>query len=240
MKIYKVIIALLATSLLFFLVSCSKTEEIITTELQYESFDAINVKNFANVSINYGATQQVVFKGNENYLASITNKVVDGELLLQNNNIDFTNVKAEYIITLPLITKVSIDGISSTVINDFENIKTLAVNIKGNGAVKINELQIIEELEIDASGDAQIEMLSDTKDLQNLNITASGNIDFQGYQIRTKNSKIDFSGTGSIKIWVKEYLSSKITGIGTVFYKGYPTIETHSASRPTAEIINQN
>jgi hypothetical protein len=240
MKLYKIIIAFLLTSLVFFLVSCSKTEEIITQELSYESFNTVNVKNYGNVSINYGTTQQVIFKGDANYLKNLTNEVVEGELLIQNNNIDFTNVKAEYIITLPVINEINIDGISSVVINDFDQTDKLTINIAGDGDVKVHQLNNVQQININASGNAQIEMLSNFDQLQDLNIKASGSLDFQGYLLQTQNSRIDFSGTGSIKLWVKELLNAKISGTGSIFYKGYPIINGNAANLSGAEIIDQN
>lgn len=241
MRIYKIIVALLLTSLLFFLLSgCSKNEETITKELSFERFNAINVKSFGNVSINYGATQKVIFKGDEKYLTSITNKVINGELFIQNNAIDFSGIKAEYIITIPSFNKLLIDGESSVVINDFEEVKNLTLDIKGDGDIKIHELKNIQNINIFSSGNAQIEMLANTKNLQNLNINASGIFDFKGYLLQTQKSNVDFSGSGSIKIWVKELLKAKISGTGTLFYKGYPTIKTDMSTVLSSEIIDQN
>lgn len=240
MRVYKVIIALLLASLLFFLLSCSKQEDVATKELSYESFNAINVKDFGNVSINYGATQSVVIKGDENYINNITNEVVNGVLLIKNNQTDYTNTKAEYIITIPSIKELSIDGYSAAVLSDFKETANLEINIAGDGEIKINEFEDIENLTINTSGNAQVEILSAMNNLQNLNITASGNLNYLGYLTQVQQSNINFSGSGSIKIWVKEILNAKITGSGTIFYKGYPTINANIDYLENATIVDQN
>lgn len=236
MKLYKTIIVLLLASLIFFLASCNKKDADVTKEIIYDSFDAITVVSNDHITIVQGVKASVVVKGSFNQVTNIANTLENNVLSILNND---KNSSLEYVITIPKIKNLSIKGNSKATINDFDQADDLILDVKGKAEIKVNRFSNTKLVSINVSDFAQIEMLSKFDKLETLNLNVSGEIDFKGYLLKTNVCNVIFSGSGDIKVSVKELLKAKITGEGKIFYKGYPIINTNSLFS-TNGIIEQN
>lgn len=227
MKVYKVIIALLIASLVFILMnSCEKpSEEIVTKSINLESFETINVKSFGDFLIQYGTEQKIVFNGSKEVFNTLSLNVVNNQLIIDNKVLmTRKNHLSEFIITIPRIKAVKIEGAADFVLNEFKQADDLNIDISGNGTFKIHSFENTNKFKIDISGNGEIEVLENFSSLNVLDINISGNGKYRGYLTEANACNIDISGSGDVKVWVKERLNVKISGNANVYYKGKPSV----------------
>ena len=239
-KLYKIIIFLLLGSLIFFLASCDKKPEIITQEIKIGNIESINVKAFGEFNVEYGTESKLIFKGNKNLFDKLNIEVVDGELIVDAKSLINKNYgSVEFFVTMPKIKRLEVDGTAIVVLNDFlQQTEDLDIEIQGQGDIKINNFEKVKNLNINVSGTATIDALSDFENLNNLNINISGSAEYNGYLLKTNNCNVFLSGDGNCKVYVNKLLELNIKGNGEVYYKGKP--EIHSTIDGTGFVLSQN
>ncbi len=241
MKVYKVIIVLLLASLVFILMnSCGKpNEEIVTKNLSVESFETINVKSFGDVLVKYGTEQKIIFNGSKEVLNTLKLSVVDNQLVIDNKGLNSrVNYVSEFIIATPKIKAVQVEGSADVVINKFQQADDLNIDVSGNGTFKIHSFENTKNLNIEISGNAEIEVLENFASLKTLDINISGNGEYSGYLTETNACNIDISGSGDVKVWVKERLGVNISGNANIYYKGNPSVVSNITG--TGDLVEQN
>lgn len=241
MKVYKFLIVILLSSLIFFLMSCNREDDksvIVTKEITKDNFHSINLKSFGNVSVSYSTETKLVYKGSEVLFEKLDIEIKNGVLVIDTKDSQSENLDVSFIITMPKILKVDINGNGEVELNDFDQKDNLELKIGGNGDIKVNSFSNVKEINIDVSGNSEIEMLSECKNLQKVNIEVSGNIDYEAYLLKTPEYLIDISGNGDLKIWVERSLTVSNTGNGNIFYKGNPTIKSDNSG--IMSIVEQN
>jgi hypothetical protein len=104
--------------------------------------------------------------------------------------------------------------------------KSFNTNISGSGKVILNA-SIAGEAEFDISGSGKVEA-SGTSQSVEAEITGSGKV--LASNLVTDTCKVRISGSGDIEINVKTELDARISGSGTVLYKGNPARVNSDAS----------
>lgn len=241
-KIYKAIIVLLISLLVFFLTSCEKKVIIVTQEIDIENIEAIDIKSFGEFNVEYSEESKLIFKGDKALFDVLNIKVINGVLIVDINEINEKKYdRAEFFISMPKIKRVNVEGTAIVILNDFSLQKDdLNIEILGQADVKINNFEKVKNLEINISGTATIDALSNFRNLNELNINIIGSGTYNGYLLEANTCNIRFSksGTGSCKVSVKENLNINIEGNGEVFFKGSP--EVNSVMEGSGFVLNQN
>jgi hypothetical protein len=73
---------------------------------------------------------------------------------------------------------------------------------------------------ITVSGAGEVKLFEGEGTDLSITLSGAGNIDAQEYQV--KNAIVDCGGVGSVKVWATESLSGKLSGVGSIHYKGDP------------------
>jgi hypothetical protein len=99
-------------------------------------------------------------------------------------------------------------------------------NLSGSGKISINgnfPSQDFFESRISGSGAVQVNGGFDVNDLD-VTVSGSGRADL--LNIESRRAEVFISGSGDVKVNVRDHLKAKISGSGRAYYTGNPTIET--------------
>lgn len=121
-------------------------------------------------------------------------------------------------IKMPKLDYLALDGSLKANIRNFES-KHMEVNLDGSAKcyMKLN----VENLSLNINGASVIELLGTA---ENLDIEMNGAGILRAEYFMTKNCNVDLEGAGICSIFVTEVLEPKLTGAGTIKYKGEPKI----------------
>jgi len=214
--------------------------DMVTSERTVSPFEEIQISGIAVV--NYRASQEyrVVVTVDSN-LEEYTRVYTEGDTLKigtkNGKSYSFTN----YIVDVycPKLDAVSVSG--AVRFNGIDKIDTSKFKLGISGSAKINgtfecdnfSAQIsgsgeieshieCNKFEADISGSGEISVSGAAKETS---VSVSGSAAFTGNEFQTNNAIIDISGSGSIRIWVLDYLKARVSGSGRVTYRGNPKID---------------
>jgi len=114
----------------------------------------------------------------------------------------------------------SISGAGTITTHDTITADSFALRLDGagEGRIKLD----VDSLFVDVSGAGEYE-LSGSADRADINMSGAGSLD--ALQLKTRESKIDLSGVGTVSIDCSEKLRIVAAGVGSVEYRGSPSIE---------------
>ena len=75
---------------------------------------------------------------------------------------------------------------------------------------------------INLVGTGNITLHGEKQNTLNINVVGTGNV--KAFDQEVDNCVINSTGTGNCEVWVNQNLSVTLTGIGSVYYKGNPSI----------------
>lgn len=104
--------------------------------------------------------------------------------------------------------------------------KNISVDVSGSGKVKINGA-VAGKADFDISGSGKVEA-SGSAEIVKTDITGSGKV--LASSLVTTRCDVEISGSGDVEINVQKELNAKISGSGTVLYKGDPARVNSDAS----------
>jgi hypothetical protein len=110
--------------------------------------------------------------------------------------------------------------------------KSFSSDISGSGGVSLNA-SIADEVEFDISGSGKVNATGSSQSIK-AEITGSGKVMASNFV--TDKCEVRISGSGDVEITVKTELDARITGSGTVSYKGNP-LRVNSDSSGSGKVI---
>lgn len=196
---------------------------VITSEnREVASFNRIELRYPAVVTIKQGEKDGVTLETDDNLLKQLTTKVNGGVLVIDNNQPLWSqrvNPSDKVLITItvkdlrevdfPSAGEVSIEGIQS------ENLK---LTVSGAGSISLVEVDL-GKLDVQLSGAGSINAAGTAGDLK-LGISGAGS--FNGTDLKANQVDVNISGVGSAEIWVLDELTANLSGIGSINYYGSP------------------
>ena len=189
-----------------FLTSCFSTKyvagvgEPVTEEIIIDEFDSFKITGYFDVKIHQGAEQSVIVSGYPNLLDMINRDVVDGNWRIEYDYPLRTSRRTTIEITIPDLKRIGISGLG---------------NVQGIGEMEL------EDLNIAISGTGNVELYGNV-DTQCIKISGSGRVN--NIDLIAQKTTAHISGTGKIKTTSEEELDVKVSGVGTVSYRGTPDI----------------
>jgi len=239
-----VIVAAIGISAVF--ISCRSLPHIrgngdmVTSERSVSAFEKMQI--IGSVVINYHASQEyrAVVTVDSN-LEEYTRVYTEGDTLKIGTKNGKSYSFTKYIVDVycPKLNAVSVSG--SVRFNGMDKISTSTFALGVSGSAKINGAFECEnftarisgsveieshiecnKFEVDISGSGEIAVSGAAKETS---VSVSGSATFTGNEFQTNNAIIDISGSGSIHIWVLDYLKARVSGSGRVTYRGNPKID---------------
>jgi Putative auto-transporter adhesin, head GIN domain len=211
--------ALLATTIS--MTACEKDRitgsgSVKTEERTLTGFTKVSTSGSTNVFITKGAAFNITVKAYENLIPYLETEVVNGTLEIHyKENTNVKNVNSEVYVTLPVLTATYISGSANIETDGIFNGSTLEASISGSGNITF-----------------------DAGTYDELNYSSSGSGNLKAFGVTTKHSDISISGSGNAETMATESLNVRISGSGTVYYKGDPeTVDTEISG--SGKVIKQ-
>ena len=194
--------------------SGNKTTQMIQTE----DYDIIQAHGPIEIHLKKGKEGEIAVTTSDNlhqYLEVESNnnrleiRLKKGVSIKRNGNFELS-------IPFESISKVSLSG--SGVIDTEDPISgSLDISLSGSGNI---DLKLdTEKVGTQISGAGNIKFSGTSKDS---NLSISGSANYNGLELETQNTSIEISGSGRAKVNASESLKARISGSGSVQYKGKP------------------
>ena len=198
----------------------AKTE---TKQLGSATFSNIEIDAPVDAHITIGAAPSLTFEGYANVLPYLHSEVNGNTLHIYTDEHTDLNVRKNITatITLPSLSGLDISGASDAVVSGIVNVPHFTLGMSGAGSVDIKELHV-QTFDANLSGSAGISLRKGDIDAGSFDVSGSGNINAFGVTQRT--ASLDLAGSADAEVTVTGKLDVKISGTGSVKYKGHPAV----------------
>ncbi|HSU37732.1 MAG TPA: head GIN domain-containing protein [Propionibacteriaceae bacterium] len=198
---------LAAAALPVLLSSCAiatQSGNLVSESRSVSGFSAIELNGAGEVSIEQTGSESLTIEADEKFLSLLTSEVTDGTLRLgtKPNAMLINRDPVEYRVTVKDLTGLTITG-SGNMTMPKVSTNELRSRISGSGTITV----------------------AGTADTQRVDISGSGS--FRAAELATRTASVDISGSGDTVIQVSDSLDVRITGSGSVRYRGNPGITEH-------------
>jgi hypothetical protein len=169
-------------------------------------FTKIRVECAANITLKQADTISIVAKDYENLLPHLRTEVKDSTLIIDYRDIHPIEWSgADLIINVPQITDIDISGKCNVMTKDSFNFENLEITASGvsNFTLKGKAKRVV----IDVSGVGYAYL----------------------FELPCETAEIAISGTGRAEMNVAKNLTTEISGIGRVLYKGTPSVKKYTS-----------
>ena len=196
------------------------TGPIVSQEFNLEPIYGVVVSLPANVFITQGPEQEIIIEGEANVLDEISLNVRNGIWEIETRRCVRDVDQLQVFITLPMVEELSILGSGSIVSENTLDVEDLFISIPGSGNIDLAVEADDIDAQITGSGDIFLEGTADKVDLD---ILGSGS--YRGYDLDANSADVRITGSGDAWILVSDLLRVRISGSGTVRYRGTPDVD---------------
>jgi hypothetical protein len=210
---------------------------LFTTNLYAQKKETRKVGDFsyvsmginADVTIKQGSKTELIIEGDEEDLEEIETTVSGDKLKIRNKSNSSwwgnNHSKVKIYITLKEFSGASVSGSGEVVSSGVLKGGNIDLGVSGSGDLELD----LEVLDVDCgiSGSGSIYLKGKGK-TSSLSISGSGKLDAADFEVETIGIRI--SGSGSAYVNVSKEIDSRISGSGTIRYKGDPDkVSNHSS-----------
>jgi len=187
-----------------------------------DTFTKISLRTSANVYLTQGTTQKVEVTGDKEDVDRLETKVKDGKLIIdifeKNNRRNWSGSSdVEIYITVKNIESLAVAGSGDMVSKGEFRVGDLDISVAGSGDLKFDAEA--KDVDISIAGSGSV-MLRGSSNINKVSIAGSGKLEAE--DMVTESYRISIAGSGRCKVHAKEEINSKISGSGSVYYKGDP------------------
>jgi hypothetical protein len=170
----------------------------VTTEHRDVAFfTRIDLAGTAKLIARVGPPTSLSVRGDDNLLKQITTKVTGGELLVSQSG-DFTTHDGITVeVASPYLEGVAVSGIGDLVATGVRADHFYA-NLSGTGSLETSGRATQVDAELSGVGSERLG------------------------QLRSEETRVEVSGTGSASVYATEFLEAQVTGTGSIAYGGDP------------------
>ena len=208
-----------------FNIDAFNSSSLANRTLDIEPFTKLGVAINGDVELTYGSTQKVRVEGPEDLIDELDTEVKNGSWNIRfkdhKNWKKYKNAsKLKFYITMSDLENLAISGNGNVMTtNKFKDLDRLMLAISGNGNMEIDADANSIVYAISGNGDGDLSGKTDE-----LKITSSGNGRVDASELTANNCQITISGSGDVKVDVKDRIKATISGSANVYYKGNPSI----------------
>lgn len=203
---------------------------VITEDRFVADFDKILVEGSANVILRQGDDQTVEIEADDNIIPIISTNVRGGELRIKNEQRYRTNHEVNVYITIPVVSRLSIQGSGNLYGENPLAGDQLEVDISGSGNMDIE--MYYTRLAVEGNGSGDFQMFGEVEE-QEIKISGSGN--YRAKDLNSQSCYIKISGSGQGEVKVSDLLDVEIRGSGDIIYYGNP--EIRSSIRGSGDLV---
>jgi len=213
-----------------FLTSCSAQNwgkvkgdgNVITEKRSVGDFDELGVSGSFDVFLVKGKEGDLTIKIEENLLPYLVTEVANGKLKIRWKTGTSINTRkgVEITVAFESINAIGLSGSGDIVGKDVIKSDTFEVAVSGSGDMDL-ELDV-QKMEAAVSGSGDMDLKGTAT---NFEAAVAGSGDIDGVNLKTEKASLRVSGSGGITITVLNELDAKVSGSGSVKYKGKPSLE---------------
>jgi len=213
-----------------FLTSCSAQNwgkvkgdgNVITEKRRVGDFDELGVSGSFDVFLVKGKEGDLTIKIEENLLPYLVTEVANGKLKIRWKTGTSINTRkgVEITVAFESINAIGLSGSGDIVGKDVIKSDTFEVAVSGSGDMDL-ELDV-QKMEAAVSGSGDMDLKGTAT---NFEAAVAGSGDIDGVNLKTEKASLRVSGSGGITITVLNELDAKVSGSGSVKYKGKPSLE---------------
>ena len=202
---------------------CSATVLAQRTEKRdLETFDEISFTTNGTIYLRQGNTQKVELKGDREDLDEIRTEVRSGRLFIGKKSDNWlswnSNSRIEFYITVKNLNAITISGSGKVYGESKFNTDYLEISIPGSGKLELEANA--KSLDVSVSGSGKL-LLKGEGSSSEISISGSGKVDAEDFI--AESHRIRISGSGSCYIHADKSIDARISGSGSVRYKGDPS-----------------
>ena len=165
-----------------------------------------------------------------NLIEYITVEEKDGVLTVWNTGNIIPSGKTPVLtVSSPSLKGISLWGAGRVNVHDTVTADSFTINIAGagSGSVSLDVRRL--SVRLSGAGDFSFAGTADTAEIR---LSGAGSID--ALPLQTRRADVTLSGAGTIRVSCSEYLRVSASGVGTVEYRGQPTLVDDS----TGDLVN--
>lgn len=213
--------------LLFFSCEQENLGGIMLKEHDVEAFTGLILKGQGNAFLHVASSYRVEIVTNEQIHRNLDLSVRNGILTI---DIDLSNSeqralrKLEYHVYAPTFDQIKLKGVGTIKNEDAFQTENLEVLMNDVGDIVLTDIEVAQEITATVDGTGNIE-LSGVAELGTYELKNTGNIKAFDLQLKDCKAEMANGAVGDIKCSVSNDLKATARGVGTIFYKGDPSVE---------------
>jgi hypothetical protein len=200
---------------------------IQTEKREPGTFDAITIEYpGAETLIQQGQSDSVEITADDNLIPQISSEVLDGRLTIKSLAADRKSSvnptqPVKITITVRELKEIELSAPVATVeVNDIEA-DTLTLIVSGGAQVRLNRIEVdLFDGLLSGAGDIQV-----SGSAEEIKLVNSGLGSFNAGELSCDQAAVELSGMGDVTVRVELSLKATITGAGSIYYYGNPSIE---------------
>jgi hypothetical protein len=194
---------------------------IKTVERSLASFKDVEASNIIHLYLTQGPQAPLKIETDENLQEFIEIEQRGDRISIKNRdgyNLNPTD-KIKVYITIPVYRSISVSGAGSIqTTSKISNSEGLDINLSGAGGIKM-ELDA-PSVKVDITGAGSATLVGQTKDFE-MDISGAG--DAHCFDLLSENTRVGISGAGKADVFASMKLDARVSGAGSVTYKGGAT-----------------
>jgi hypothetical protein len=189
------------------------------------SFSSIEVGGAFKVFLLQGDKESVIVEADENLMEIIITEVRGNNLVITTSE-DIRNPEALNIyLTFKTLDRMEISGACELSCDD--RLKFGNLDLECSGASDVTLKMSAEALKLDFSGASQVDLFGNADEV---NLDLSGASDLDAIDLEANKYNADISGAANARIFVKNELTTDVSGASSLRYKGEPSIVNNDIS----------
>lgn len=203
--------------------------EIVTEMPSVSEFDAvdISISSDINITVAEGGGHGLELKGYANIIKHIKTEVKNNVLYIAYDLDDTWTVNEEDTkvrISVPSLKSLSLSGAPDAHLQGNIKGEEFRLDVSGASDVVIDNINV-NVFEVYMSGASELEVKGGIVKYAKYDINGAG--DVEAYPLQTEETVASISGVAKSEVTASVKLDAKISGAGSVKYKGQPTVIKH-------------
>jgi len=166
-----------------------------------EEFHAVRLEGFGNLLLKVGEPAALVITGDDNLVAMVKTRVEQGTLVIGiEQDVSKSRGKLEFAVSTPRLDALQMRGAGAA---DVQGLTGAAFDARLSGAGSLVATGAVDHLTLQLSGAGAARL----------------------YALKAKAADLSLAGVGSAQVSVSEHLKVRLSGVGSVTYRGDPKVE---------------
>lgn len=196
--------------------------DVETRTLNLDRFEGVSVSGNTRVFIKNGSPQQVEVEGQPNVLDELGKEVRSGTWEIGFDRCLRNHETVKVYITVPELTSASVGGSGYVELEDVFKSRNFDASVSGSGDMKLK--LAADQLTSRISGSGSISAAG-VANRHTISISGSGHSN--SFDLDTRETDVDISGSGEAQVNVKDQLDVEISGSGRVYHQGNPNVNAN-------------